>query len=62
MPNSLPNGEPSSVTATVECPVFALSAMMSAMVCRGVTLLSLLTKPDLDFFTVRTIATWDSMD
>lgn len=27
----------------------------------GVTLLSLLTKPDLDFFTVRTMFAWDSM-
>ena len=31
------------------------------MVFCGVTLLSLRTKPDLDFFTFRTIAAWDSM-
>ena len=35
--------------------------MMSAMVWFGVTLLSLLTKPDLDFFTARTIFACASM-
>ena len=61
MPTSFPSGLPSSVTAMVEWPVPSFRAITSPSVESGVTLESLRTKPDLHFFTARTMAAWLSM-
>src|SRR5687767_4282964 len=61
-PISRPVGVPSSVTATVECPVLRVVASTSASVADGRTLLSLITKPALWLFTRRTISACDDMD
>ena len=49
------------MTAMVEWPVRSLRASTSPNVESGVTLESLRTKPDLHFFTARTMAAWLSM-
>src|SRR5258707_573911 len=61
-PNSRPVGDQSSVTATVEWPVRAVSANTSVSVASMQTLESLTTKPALYVLPPRTMAACSSMD
>ena len=56
MPTSLPFAVPSSVTATVECPVFSIAVTSSVNVCSGLIFVSEVTNPALYAFTRATIA------
>ena len=56
IPSSFPFGEPSAVTATVECPVLSFKSTTSCKVESGRTLESEVTKPALYPLTRATIA------
>ena len=62
IPSSFPFPLPSSVTATVECPVLAFRARISLRVSVGLMFESLFTKPALKDFTSLTISLSLSID